>query len=207
MKAFLDQKAKEIFEGGSGLESFLQEAGLKNPAEEIDTLFERYAQVPIRIRHSIIHGDLNIDNFLIECLDATPQVWLIDFAKTRFGPTLLDFAKLETDVKTRILGPILQNKTNEELVALEKKLPKRKGDQGSSVEKNFPQFYCLFEAMRTIRHTAFEYSAFSGVPDYHLPLLIYNLAALKFKDLERNDHIPKKMAFISAAVSLQQLQQ
>ncbi|OGO32106.1 MAG: hypothetical protein A2Z16_01445 [Chloroflexi bacterium RBG_16_54_18] len=44
---------------------------------------------------SVIHGDLNLENVLV---GPGEMLWLIDFAQTREGHTLFDFAHLETEV-------------------------------------------------------------------------------------------------------------
>jgi hypothetical protein len=49
---------------------------------------------------SIVHGDLNLENILI---GPGRLVWLIDFAATREGHTLLDFAHLEAEIVGRVL--------------------------------------------------------------------------------------------------------
>lgn len=57
--------------------------------------------LPRRVQgtRSIIHGDLNLENILVGPGDL---VWLIDFASTREGHTLFDFARLEVELTTQI---------------------------------------------------------------------------------------------------------
>jgi hypothetical protein len=50
---------------------------------------------------STIHGDLNLENILIGPGDI---LWLIDFAQTRDGHTLFDFAHLETQIIAHVLA-------------------------------------------------------------------------------------------------------
>jgi hypothetical protein len=49
---------------------------------------------------STVHGDLNLENVLV---GPGRLVWLIDFAATREGHTLLDFAHLEAEIVGRVL--------------------------------------------------------------------------------------------------------
>jgi hypothetical protein len=51
---------------------------------------------------SIIHGDLNLENILI---GPGNFVWLIDFAQTREGHPLFDFAHLEAEILAHIVAP------------------------------------------------------------------------------------------------------
>jgi hypothetical protein len=51
---------------------------------------------------SVIHGDLNLENVLV---GPGGFVWLIDFARTREGHTLADFAHLEADIIAHVIAP------------------------------------------------------------------------------------------------------
>ncbi len=53
---------------------------------------------------SVIHGDLNLENALV---GPGGLVWLIDFAQTREGHPLFDFAHLESEVIAHVLAPRL----------------------------------------------------------------------------------------------------
>lgn len=85
-------------------ETSLQEftAGLKlfdlpNPLERLPNLLNQ----TISGTRSIIHGDLNLENILI---GPGGIIWLIDFAETKEGHTLFDFAHLFTEVIAHILS-------------------------------------------------------------------------------------------------------
>jgi hypothetical protein len=71
--------------------------GLSNPLEELPTLLNQ----TITGSRSIIHGDLNLENILI---GPGEIIWLIDFAETREGHTLFDFAHLYTEVIAHLLS-------------------------------------------------------------------------------------------------------
>ncbi len=51
---------------------------------------------------SIIHGDLNLENVLV---GPGGMLWLIDFAETREGHPLFDFAHLEAEIIAHVLAP------------------------------------------------------------------------------------------------------
>ena len=55
---------------------------------------------------STIHGDLNLENVLV---GPGGFVWLIDFARTRDGHPLFDFAHLEAGIIAQVLAPQFPN--------------------------------------------------------------------------------------------------
>jgi hypothetical protein len=59
---------------------------------------------------SIIHGDLNLENILV---GPGGLVWLIDFAQTRLGHPLFDFARLEVEIIAHILTTQERQKTED----------------------------------------------------------------------------------------------
>jgi hypothetical protein len=109
---------------------------------------------------SIIHGDLNLENILV---GPGRLVWLIDFAQTREGHTLLDFAHLEAEIIGRVL-PAYVPSAQEFL----KRLPGRDVPLLPQIEAIASQ--CLFDP---------------AIPrEYHLALAVTCLGALKFATLE-----------------------
>lgn len=52
-------------------------------------------------RNSIIHGDMNLENILVGPGDI---LWLIDFAETREGHTLFDFAQLYIEIIAHVIS-------------------------------------------------------------------------------------------------------
>jgi hypothetical protein len=68
---------------------------LPDPIEKLDSLLSE----TIQCTRSIIHGDLNLENILV---GPGELIWLIDFAETRSGHTLFDFAKLNAEVISHI---------------------------------------------------------------------------------------------------------
>jgi thiamine kinase-like enzyme len=55
---------------------------------------------------STIHGDLNLENILV---GPGGFVWLIDFAQTRDGHTLFDFAHLGAEIIAHVIAPQVQS--------------------------------------------------------------------------------------------------
>lgn len=64
-------------------------------------LLAAWLNEPITGTQSIIHGDLNLENILV---GPGGFVWLIDFAETREGHTLSDFAHLEAQIIAHIIA-------------------------------------------------------------------------------------------------------
>ncbi|NIS79906.1 MAG: phosphotransferase [Anaerolineales bacterium] len=70
---------------------------LSNPLSHYEALLSTRVQGTC----SVIHGDLNLENVLVGPGDL---VWLIDFAATREGHTLFDFARLEAELTTQVVA-------------------------------------------------------------------------------------------------------
>jgi aminoglycoside phosphotransferase (APT) family kinase protein len=71
--------------------------GLPDPLLRLQGLLEE----TVAGTRSVIHGDLNLENVLV---GPGSLVWMIDFAMTREGHPLYDFAHLESEVIAHILS-------------------------------------------------------------------------------------------------------
>lgn len=71
--------------------------GLPDPLTRLPVLLEE----TVSGTRSVIHGDLNLENVLV---GPGSLVWLIDFALTREGHPLYDFAHLESELIAHILA-------------------------------------------------------------------------------------------------------
>lgn len=72
--------------------------GLPDPLLRLPALLEE----TIAGSQSTVHGDLNLENVLI---GPGGMLWLIDFARTRDGHTLFDFAHLRAELVAHVLAP------------------------------------------------------------------------------------------------------
>jgi hypothetical protein len=157
---------------------------------------------------STIHGDLNLENILI---DPGGYTWLIDFALTRDGHTLYDFARLETELVTRHIAPLMARAG---LAAPEFARVMAWLDRGERSERSEHSEWSsppalgysalddaarvLASVRRVVNRCLFDPSR----PDeYVRALMICQLGALKFANL---DHVPeaplpKQLAFVAAA--------
>lgn len=74
--------------------------GLPDPFAKLPALLDER----LIATQSTIHGDLNLENILV---GPGGFVWLIDFAQTRDGHPLYDFAHLEAEIIAHVLAPKL----------------------------------------------------------------------------------------------------
>lgn len=175
------------------------QASLSNPIPALpDLLRPRPAKV------GIVHGDLNVENILIELPART--VGLIDFADARRDHVLHDLLRLETGLLTRWLpqllyqtGQLSPEKIYDFLARVDQKLryPSRRIDAPRGLEKPFA-------ALIAIRQAALDHFLVKQEQDwwseYYRGLTLYLLGALKFKNL---DDVPqaKLVAFWAAATA------
>jgi hypothetical protein len=71
--------------------------GLPDPLEKLPA----WLGSTVQGSRAVIHGDLNLENILV---GPGSLVWLIDFAQTREGHSLLDFAHLGSEIIAHILS-------------------------------------------------------------------------------------------------------
>lgn len=152
---------------------------------------------------STIHGDLNLENILVE--PESGQAWLIDFATARDSHTLHDFMRLERDVFTRLLPEALAQAGLglEAIGDLLLKLhtvsvaPTRPPPSPSQPELKKP-----FEMLAAIRRMAGRCLRDPARWDeYYRGLVLHLLGALKFANLDDLPQapLPKQVAFAAAA--------
>jgi hypothetical protein len=149
-----------------------------------------------------IHGDLNLENILI---DPGGYTWLIDFALTRDGHTLYDFARLETELVTRHVAPLMARAglaAHEFLVVLEWL------DGGKRSEWSAPPALgqaalddaaiLLAAVRRIVNRCQFDPAR---PEEYARALVICQLGALKFANLDTVPEapLPKQLALVAAA--------
>ena len=142
--------------------------GLPDPLPLLPT----WLNEPITGSQSIIHGDLNLENALV---GPGGFVWLIDFAETREGHTLNDFAHLEAQVIAHIIAA--QEPTPQAYLA--------------GLRTNT---YPLLNALHDIANHCLLNPA--QPREYQLALTLACLGALKFNNLTRE---AKQLLYITAA--------
>jgi hypothetical protein len=127
---------------------------------------------------STIHGDLNLENALV---GPGGIVWLIDFAQTRDGHTLFDFAYLEACLIAQIISPSVSD-DQDFLARLERDDDPLRGAVHAMARR------CLFNPDR--------------LREYQLALVLACLGSLKFNNLDSRQ---KHRLYLSAAYLSQTL--
>lgn len=153
-----------------GLERF----GLPDPLDHLPELLREQ----LFGTRSTIHGDLNLENVLIGPGDL---VWLIDFAQTREGHTLADFAHLEAELIAHVLAPQLPSP--EAYLAL-----RRAGTHPFLVTVRHLAARCLFNPEEP--------------REYDLALYLTCLGALKYANLDAH---ARHLLYLTAAEAAERL--
>jgi class 3 adenylate cyclase/tetratricopeptide (TPR) repeat protein len=169
---------------------------LPNPLTALPALLGRMRTVKM----SCIHGDLNMENVLVE--PAGRGVSLIDFATARRDHALHDLLRLETEVITKLLSQVLSGARLlvETIDVFYRQLHETTCVPQGSVSPSLSRadLEKPFEMLVTIRKMArqclFDQNDWT---EYYEGLILYLLGALKFKNLDR---LSKQVAFWAAAV-------
>ncbi len=135
---------------------------------------------------STLHGDLNLENVLV---GPGGFVWLIDFAQTRDGHPLYDFAHLEAEIIAHVIAAQIFSVTGY-LSLLHAAFNPNSGSNPNSLLSTLHDIAarCLFNP--------------SQPREYHLALYVACLGALKFPNLEP---FPKHLLYLTAAYLSQSL--
>ncbi len=155
----------------AGLERF----GLRDPLEGLPALLD----TSIAGTRSTIHGDLNLENVLVGPGDF---VWLIDFAQTRDGHPLFDFAHLEAELIAQVIAP--QMPDSQAYLALLQGHPAAEYAHLAILRNAIQEIAgrCLFNP--------------SQPAEYNMALKLACLGALKFANLDAHQ---KHLLYITAA--------
>lgn len=149
-----------------------------------------------------IHGDLNLENILIET--ANGNVSLIDFATARRGLALHDLLRLETEIISKLvpehliegnayvekLRTLYLNLHNASFAAEQAMLPAP--PLSEVLEKPFQM---LLSIRKMARQCLFNQDDWT---EYYEGLTLYMLGAMKFKNLKP---FPRQVAFWTAAIA------
>jgi len=170
--------------------------GLPDPLEKLP---ERLNETITGTR-SIIHGDLNLENVLV---GPGGMVWLIDFANTREGHPLVDFAHLETEIIAHVIAPqVPDGDTFLRMIKAQSALDKLQIDQAET-ESRQSVMQRLPSLLSTIHEIASKCLANPSQPrEYWLALYVSCLGALKYRNLDEHQ---KYLLYLTAAYLAQDL--
>ncbi len=132
---------------------------------------------------SIIHGDLNLENILV---GPGGMLWLIDFAQTREGHTLFDFAHLEAEIIGHIIAPQIDNPADYLAIL-----------RGTGLSQH-QELASLLEALHEIASRCLFNP--SQRREYRIALTLTCLGALKFNNLSP---YAKQLLYLTAAELMQ----
>jgi len=145
-------------------------------------LISEFGKSSRQVFRSIIHGDLNGSNILVDSLKA--ETWLIDFYQTGLGHLMKDFAKLETVMKFELLGnaniPTLYTAELHMLEPnrLEQPITFPAGQLPTDVEK-------MIKAVTILRGFAAQFTRpLSDAVQYYLALFYKTAEALTFEPFD-----------------------
>jgi len=164
---------------------------LPNPLRDLPRLLAQ----PRDIRVATIHGDLNLDNVLVDPDARTVRI--IDFAQSREDHVLHDLLRLETGVLTRLLPPDLEaaGLPSEAARGLLSQL-----HRDAAAEPPHPGLRRAHVVLATIRRAALPLLADPAEwSEYYDGLAIYLLGAGKYRNL---DAFAKRVAFWSASAAV-----
>jgi hypothetical protein len=176
-----------------------------NPIKEAEEWFRVRQNREIITKESIVHGDLNSRNILI---DSGQNVFVIDFAKTGRNHLLRDFCKLETEIKF-CLTRLHCDDDIKQAIALEGELLFASGRpftdlQGllsvepvANADPRLERAQRCIVALRQIACQAMGLQATEPAEQYYLGLLHYTLDALRYEQCDRNSRL---YALISASL-------
>jgi len=132
---------------------------------------------------SIIHGDLNLENILV---GPGGFIWLIDFATTREGHPLVDFAHLEAEIIAHVIAPQVAAGGYQAMLKA-----------AFTESEVLPEHQVYVHLRKAIQETASNCLANpSQMREYFLALYFSCLGALKFQNLEAHQ---KHLLYITAA--------
>jgi tetratricopeptide (TPR) repeat protein/serine/threonine protein kinase len=181
--------------------TFGQGVSLPNPLLSLPRLLNQTRPVHI----ATIHGDLNLENILIE--PETGAVSLIDFADVREDHVLHDLLRLETEVITQLLPELVvdaQLSLAPTLATLYWQLYTERTGAFAADGSPHRALQKVWVMMRTIRRIGQRYLLDpQDWSEYDHGLTLYLLGALKLKNLNQVSTVPlpKQAAFLAAALT------
>jgi len=149
-----------------------------------------------------VHGDLNMKNVL---MDETNNLWLIDFAETRYSHCLRDIVKLEAVIKGEQV-PIRTRETLRDLVLLDARfLASRSFSSIPEIPDGItdPALDKAFRCVQQLRRYADLVTLLDDdISQYYIGLLPFTLNLLSYSSV--ND-LAKEYGWISASMICKRL--
>jgi hypothetical protein len=178
---------------------------LPNPLVNLETVLKQRFDV----RVACIHGDLHLENVLVEYDQRSRRPQLIDFGQARFDHVLHDLLRLESSVVLHLLPLFLVEHGHPATIIHTLYQRLHQGMAGQRVAAAPPGLERVFTALLHIRQEA--QSLLGPAHDwaeYYQGLTLYLLGAAKYENLSQpvGDVVPKAIAFWGAATAQQLVQ-
>lgn len=164
---------------------------LPNPLFAYDDLLDRYLDGTL----SKIHGDLHLGNILV---GPNGSAFLIDFAQTRTGHTLFDWASLEVSLLTDVVMPVIGDDwysvrlVLRYIAALQKELP-----------MSVPALNEVMQHVMAVREIAREcFARDTSWSEYYVALAMCALRAYTWDTLSLGS---RRLMFLVAALGIYEL--
>jgi hypothetical protein len=161
------------------------------------------------VRVACIHGDLHLENVLVEYDHRSHIVQLIDFGQARPDHVLHDLLRLESSLILHLLPSLLAASGYPATMVHTLYQRLHEGVAGQRVRAAPPGLERIFTALLHIRQEAKSHLGASGNwAEYYQGLTLYLLGALKYGNLDEpvEDVAPKAIAFWGAATVQQVVQ-
>lgn len=162
--------------------------GFPDPLAKLPALLTEIVQGT----QSTIHGDLNLENILV---GPGGMVWLIDFAQTRDGHTLFDFAHLEAEIIAHVIASQISS-SQDYLNLLERTWQIWEYPTAPQSDS----FLGLLQSLHNIASRCLFNP--TNPREYYLALITACLGALKYKNLNEN---ARQMLYLTAAFVMSKL--
>lgn len=168
---------------------------LPNPLHLYDDALDDFYNASL----SKIHGDLHLGNILI---GANQNPFLIDFAQTRNGHTLFDWAMLELSLLNEMIMPSLGDDWSSVRFIL-KYLAII--NRGKDIPESAPEMRKALAPIRSVRHVAMQCLAKPGAwEEYYIALAMCALRAYAWDTISLG---ARRLMFYVAALSFNELRQ
>lgn len=147
---------------------------------------------------STIHGDLHLGNIMI---GPNNSAFLIDFARTRDGHTVFDWACLEISLMSEIISPVVGESWDDVYKALPYLVQL---NSKHAAPKDSTELTSALTVIRHVRQIAGDCLAAKEVwTEYYVALAMCALRAVTWSTMS----IPaRKLMFVLAGLSIQELQ-
>jgi anti-anti-sigma factor len=173
-----------------------------NPLWFVEQVMPGRMTRPFTVYESSVHGDLNMKNVL---MDETNNLWLIDFAETRYSHILRDIVKLEAVIKGEMV-PLTSRETLEELVRRDIPFLTAKSlsdiPDPAEISKN-PAMEKAFRVAGKLRSEASRITLTDDdITQYYIGLLPFTLNLLSYSSV---NEYQKEYGWIAASLICRQL--